>query len=177
MHRFFGIAVSLVFLVILQSGCAQQGGGPAKVTDVSGVKNLSRDGRVYVAGTPTAEGLDQLKQRGVKTVIDLRMPQEVKPEEVQAAKDRGMTYVSIPMQSDKLTDEQMNTFMDAMRQTGDEPVLVHCAGASRAGAMYGLYLGKSGQCPAEEAVRRAKAAGLKNEKLEGDVKNALQKAD
>ncbi|RIK62166.1 MAG: hypothetical protein DCC65_17885 [Planctomycetota bacterium] len=157
--------------------CAGPHGGPVPVEGVSGVKNLKRDGQIYVAGTPTSEGLDQLKDRGVMTVIDLRRQDEIKPEEVQAARDRGMTYVNIPMKSDEMTREQLDAFMEIMRAHSGEPVLVHCAGGSRAGGMYGAYLGKSGQCPADEALRRAKEAGLRNPELEKDLSQALNEED
>lgn len=157
----------------LSSGCAAPHAGPVPVEGVTGVKNLKKDGQIYVAGTPTADGLDQLKARGVTTVIDLRGPDEIKPEEVDAARARGMTYVNIPMKSNEMTRDQLDAFMETMREHAGEPVLVHCAGGSRAGGMYGAYLGKSGQCPVDEAVRRAKAAGLKNPELEEDLSQVL----
>lgn len=168
------IAVCLVGIQSLGFGCGQPAAGPIKVNEVSGVKNLSQDGRLYVAGAPSNDGLEGLQDRGVKTVIDLRGSDEVSPADAQAARDRGMTYVHIPMKSDELTEEQIEEFLRAMREGEDDPVLIHCAGGNRAGAMYGLYLGKSGQCSAEEALRRARAAGLKNAKLEGDVVRAMR---
>lgn len=158
--------------VLLSSGCARK--GPAAVSDVSGVKNLSCDGDIYIAGTPTPEGLAALKARGVRTVIDLRQPQEGTAEEAAAANALGLRYINIPMKSDVMTEAQAGALMEAMNQAGDEPVLLHCAGASRAGAAYGLYLGKSGTCPTKEAIDRAKAAGMRNEKLKADLETRLQ---
>jgi len=175
MRPFRIAAASAAGLVAFLAGCAQSA-GPKQVTEVSGVKNLSRDGRIYVAGAPTPEGLRQLKQRGVTTVIDLRTETEAGTQEAQAAQAEGLNYIHIPMASDKLTEQQIDAFMEAMQTSDGDPVLVHCASGNRAGAMYGLYLGKSGQCPASEALRRAKAAGLKNEKLETDVAEALDDA-
>ncbi len=161
-----------VGILVLGFGCSSPE-GPVEVADVNGVKNLNQDGRIYIAGTPSPDGLDELKSRGVKTVIDLRRPEELSGGEAEAARQRGITYFHLPMQSDQVTEEQAARFMKIMRENESEPVLLHCAGGNRAGAMYGLYLGASGQCPLDEAIKRAKAAGLRNEKLEKDVEQAL----
>lgn len=171
-RRFRAIRICIV-AVCLAAGCSQV--GPARVVDVQGVKNLSRDGNIYIAGTPTPEGLDELKRRGVNTVIDLRQPKEGTTEEEAAARALGLRYINIPMESDKFTDAQAAEVLEAMEQAGGEPVLMHCAGASRAGAAYGLFLGKTGKCPTADAIDRARAAGMKNPKLEADMTRELNK--
>lgn len=171
----FGVAgfVSMACAVLV-CGCVHE--GPSAVTDISGVKNLSRDGDIYISGTPTPQGLDELRHRGIKTVIDLRQPKEGTAEEAAAAEALGLRYINIPMEGDKMTDAQASEVLKAMEHAGDQPVLMHCAGASRAGAAYGLYLGKSGKCPTEKAIDRAKSAGLKNPKLEEDLKSLLRES-
>ncbi|OWY71833.1 hypothetical protein B7486_09235 [cyanobacterium TDX16] len=169
-ENFRGIRLCIVAIGLI-AGCSQA--GPARVADVQGVKNLSRDGDIYIAGTPTPEGLEELKRRGVKTVIDLRQPKEGTAEEEAAARALGLRYINIPMESDKFTDAQASAVLEAMEQAGGEPVLMHCAGASRAGAAYGLYLGKTDKCPTAEAIERARAAGMKNPKLEADMTREL----
>lgn len=155
-------------------GCAAE--GPVPVRDVAGVRNLSRDGHIYIAGTPTPDSLDHLKARGVTTIIDFRKPEEGTEQEAAEARRRGLNYVNIPMNSDQMTPEQARQLLDAMSRHKDEGVLMHCAGASRAGAMYGLYLGAGGQCSIDEAVRRAEAAGLRNDKLKKDLEENLRRA-
>jgi len=171
-NRFVGVRSCIVAISMI-AGCSQA--GPKRVADVEGVKNLCRDGNIYIAGTPTPEGLEELKRRGVKTVIDLRQPKEGTAEEEAAARALGLRYINIPMESDKLTKVQASELLNAMEQAGGEPVLMHCAGASRAGAAYGLYLGKTDKCPTAEAIDRARAAGMKNPKLEADMTRELNK--
>ncbi|GMU32627.1 MAG: protein tyrosine phosphatase family protein [Planctomycetia bacterium] len=171
-ENFRGIRLCIV-AIGLMAGCSQT--GPERVADVQGVKNLSRDGDIYIAGTPTPEGLEGLKQRGVKTVIDLRQPKEGTADEEAAARALGLRYINIPMESDKLTDAQASAVLEAMEQAGGEPVLMHCSGGNRAGAAYGLYLGKTGKCPTAEAIDRARAAGMKNPKIESDMTRELKK--
>jgi uncharacterized protein (TIGR01244 family) len=137
------------------------------------VKNLHRDGRFYIAGAPTRRGLEDLKAEGVRMVIDLRQPAEGTDAEASIARELGMAYTNIPMKSDTLTDEQAERILLAMKSAGDGPVLIHCAAGNRAGAAYGLFLGAGGSCPADEAIERAKRAGMKNPTLTEALRQRL----
>lgn len=172
-RRIAAIAITLpTLLVIASSGCAN----PAPQEPAADVKNLVHQDRYYIAGTPTEAGLQRMSREGVKTVIDLRTDAEITGDEDKRARELGMKYFRVPMKSNTMTNDQANAFLEAMELAGNEPVMIHCAGGSRAGAMYGLYLGARGACSAEEAVRRAREAGLKNEQLGSDVRNYLQDA-
>jgi uncharacterized protein (TIGR01244 family) len=148
------------------TGCADS--GPI-AQEIPGATNLHHDGDLYVAGAVDEAGLTALKERGVTTVIDLRMPEQVSPEEADQANALGLHYVHLPMQSDHMTDEQAREFLDTMKGCGHQPTLIHCASGNRAAAMYGLYLGYTRQCDEDEALTRAKAAGLRNDTLARDV--------
>lgn len=166
------LLIASVAGITLSAGCAQ----PKPQEPAADVKNLVHQDRYYIAGTPTEAGLRRMAREGVKTVIDLRRDDEPLADENKLAESLGMKYFRVPMQSDHMTPDQANAFLEAMELAGNEPVMIHCAGGSRAGAMYGLYLGARGACSAEEAVRRAREAGLKNEQLGSDVRNYLQDA-
>lgn len=169
-NEFFVIA--LAAWVAFSAGCAQ----PKPQEPAADVKNLVHQDRYYIAGTPTEAGLRRMAREGVKTVIDLRREDEPLGDEGKYAEALGMKYFRVPMQSDRLTPDQANAFLEAMELAGNQPVLIHCASGNRAGAMYGLYLGARGVCSAEEAVRRACEAGLKNEQLGSDVRQYLEDA-
>lgn len=158
--------------LLLATGCMQ----PKPQEPVADIKNLVHQDRYYIAGTPTEAGLRRMAREGVKTVIDLRRDDEPLGDEGKQAEALGMKYFRVPMQSDRMTPDQANAFLEAMELAGNQPVMIHCAGGSRAGAMYGLYLGARGACSAEDAVRRAREAGLKNEQLGSDVRHYLQDA-
>ncbi len=166
------IAVWIGCATLGLAGCETTARGPETLA-VEGVPQLTHDGDVYVAGAPTRDGLAALKARGVETVIDLRLAEQVKEDEAGAARELGMKYVHIPMQSDGMTGEQVDAFLEAMRSRGDGPVLVHCASANRAGAMYGLWLGKGRGMKPEDAVRLGRQAGLRNEHLAEDLQSCL----
>lgn len=153
-------------------GCQSAPPTPGAI-EIAGVRNLAQAGDVYIAGRPDADGLASLKARGVATVIDLRQDGEVGQGDLDAAEQAGLVRVHLPMTSSGITDEQAEAFLDAMKKHAGQPILIHCGGANRAGAMYGLYLGATGKCSPEEAVARAKQAGMRSEKLASDLKRLL----
>lgn len=166
------LVIALAAGVAFSAGCAQ----PKPQEPAADIKNLVHQDRYYIAGTPTEAGLRRMAREGVKTVIDLRRDDEPLGDEGKLVESLGMKYYRVPMKSDEMTSDQANAFLEAMELAGNQPVMIHCAGGSRAGAMYGLYLGARGVCSAEEAVRRAREAGMKNEQLGSDVRNYLEEA-
>lgn len=166
------IAAALLFISAFP-GCSRKTADPVAIQTME-VKNLKQDGRFYVGGAPTLQGLDDVKSLGVTTIIDLRQPNEDPLNEPVAARTKGFHYIRLPMSGDRLSADQAERFMEAMHQHDGEKVLIHCAGGNRAAAMYGLYLGASGACPTREALERAKKAGLTNQTLSDQVRRELK---
>ncbi len=156
-------------------GCQSTPPTPGAI-EIAGVRNLAQAGDVYIAGRPDAEGLATLEARGVVTVIDLRQDGEVGQSDLDAVERAGLARVHLPMASSGITDEQAETFLEVMKKHDGRPVLIHCGGGNRAGAMYGLYLGATGKCTPEEAITRAKQAGMRSEGLASDLKRHLSTA-
>lgn len=159
------LALSLV-------GCESTPPNPGAV-EIAGVRNLTQAGNIYIAGRPDAEGLAALRDRGVATVIDLRQDAQVGQGDLDAVEQAGLVRVHLPMTSSGITDEQAATFLEVMKKHDGRPILIHCGGGNRAGAMYGLYLGATGKCTPEEAVARAKQAGMRSEGLVSDLERHL----
>jgi len=76
------VVVAVLSAAVLSLAAEQQGSGgvidlgidrgalPAPVDAVDGVKPLSRDGRVYIAGQPSREALARLHALGVTAVVN-----------------------------------------------------------------------------------------------------------
>lgn len=95
---------------------------------------------IWRGAAPTAEGLRKLKQKGVKTIIDLRIEKKGQKEEAAAAKALGLNRIRIPMGSEAPTEKQIKTLFTALENAGNSPVFIHCQhGADRTGAMVGLW--------------------------------------
>lgn len=99
---------------------------------------------LYRSGEPTKKGLQQLKDMGFTTLIDLRAPSEQKFDEKEAASELDLKYIRLVMTSAAPTKKQIDTMLDEIKKAQSDPsngkVLVHCAhGSDRTGCMIGIW--------------------------------------
>ena len=117
---------------------------------------------LWTGGQPTLQDIPELVSLGIRTVIDLRAPEESRPfppEPTWAA--HGITYVALPVRGvPDLNVATAKELEDAVARA--EPgVLVHCASANRVGALFACgQVGLHAQ-GAEEAIVFGRARGLK----------------
>jgi len=100
--------------------------------------------------------MQDLQEKGIKTIIDLRAPSEGKPkasrtkddepiqpkEEKAIAEELGMKYINMTMDSHAPTKKQVHTFINTVEKAekGGGPVFLHCAhGSDRTGCMIGIW--------------------------------------
>ena len=123
---------SLLVVLILLTGCHTAG------TNVSGIRNFARvDETLYRGAQPTEAGIERLKEKGVRTVIDLR--DDANPRERRWVESRGLAYIHIPCDPARVEVEKLRTFLLAM-ETADKPVFVHCRqGRDRTGLSVAAY--------------------------------------
>lgn len=133
---------------------------PAAGPPVSGVGNLHAvDAKVMRGGNPTRDGLVQLHDAGVSTVVDLRAEVGSTVDDV-FIEDLGMEVVHLPIRDGQTpSDEQMDEFTRVVADA-DGLVYVHCgAGVGRAGSVSARYLVQSGQASPLEAWGQNLAIG------------------
>ncbi len=99
---------------------------------------------LYRGGEPTAEGLKQLHDMGVTTIIDLRGHVEKVLKETAIAKGLGMKCINLPMTNKAPTAKQVKTFISTVEKAQADPskgsVFVHCAhGSDRTGCLIGIW--------------------------------------
>ena len=100
------LTISVTFPASAQSivGKGKTGPVPNPVNlDATGMfqaKFVSVGDDMFIGGQPTEKALRELKARGVTTVVNLRMPEEMAQvgfDEAALAKELGIKYVHIPM--------------------------------------------------------------------------------
>ena len=126
--------------------------------------------RVLLAGQPTPVGLANARDSGVTVVINVRPDVEMTFDERAVVQGLQMVYVSIPFTVDTLGDAQVRRFIetirDLRRREGEaDRVLVHANTGDRVAALWALYEITDGKVPPEEAVARARKAGLTSPEL------------
>lgn len=121
---------------------------------------------ILTAGQPTAAQLVQLAESGVKSVIDLRAPDEARgfdePATVAAA---GMKYRNIPVGPATLGSAEFDELRTLLRDENEKPVLIHCGSANRVGALLIPYLMIDKRQSRDEALHIAKEVGLRSDDL------------
>jgi uncharacterized protein (TIGR01244 family) len=96
----------------------------------------------YASGQPTVAHLAELAREGVRTVINLRTPDEPMEydEAAEATRLGGLQYIALPIAGaadlDRERVRQFGLLLDAARREGG--VLIHCASSNRVGAMVAL---------------------------------------
>jgi uncharacterized protein (TIGR01244 family) len=120
---------------------------------------------MFIAGQPTEKALRDLKGKGVTTVVNLRMPEEMARvgfDEAALAKELGMRYVYIPMSGraeNPYSPKALDTFAAAMA-SAEGKVLLHCTIAWRASHLWAAYLIRDRNVPVATALSQARQINL-----------------
>lgn len=124
---------------------------------VPGIKNAGKiTGVLYRGAQPHAQSLVQLKNLGIRTIVDLRGEDaSAREREKKEAESLGLRFVSIPVSGwSPPTNEQVAQFLSLFRERPDEKVFVHCRfGDDRTGVFVATYRMAIEKWPAEQALK------------------------
>jgi uncharacterized protein (TIGR01244 family) len=156
-----GSAVILTSLALAVYASGQPADRPkawAQRIEVEGVPNLHQVSQeLYRSAQPTAQGMENLKKLGVRTVVNLRTFHSDR-EEIGAS---GLNYIHIPMQAWYPERRDAIRFLRIVADTALTPVLVHCQhGADRTGAMVAVYRTAVQGWTKREALREMTQGGF-----------------
>ena len=116
---------------------------------------------LYTYGQPSAQHLQQARDAGITTVIDLREPGEARGYDEQAAAQAlGLRYVRLPVAGRAGINADNARALHQILGQDSGPVLVHCATSNRAGALLALRAARQQGLPASDALALGQAAGL-----------------
>ncbi len=109
----------------------------AQRLEVPGVENLHKvSERLYRGAQPTKEGMQQLKELGIKTIVNLRSFHSDRGE----IGDTGLSYEHIYMKTWHAEDKEVVRFLNIVTDPNRTPAFVHCQrGADRTGTMCAIY--------------------------------------
>ena len=149
-----GIIISLIVLFAMPVAAQQK---------VPPIRNFLRvNDQFCTGGQPRLEHLQQLKDEGVKAIINLRPPTEHRAAEEEArAKELGLKYFNIPFVFGEPKDEQATEFLKITDDPANRPAFIHCTGAIRVGAFWMIRRVLRDGWKVEAAEEEAKKIGLK----------------
>lgn len=136
----------------------------------AGIVNFTKvDAVVACGGATETAALDGLAKDGFKAVINLRMPTEKGAnleENAARAKQVGLKYISIPFNGQQPDAKVFDQFLAAIADKSNQPAYVHCASATRVGAVWLAKRALQDGWPIEKATAEARLIGLGNPALE-----------
>lgn len=96
---------------------------------------------IYRSRRPDYEDLQAMKNRGIKTIINLENDPVVVRNEKTMAESLGFKFFSFPMSwITTPSDDQVDEILAAMQNQDLFPLVIHCKfGKDRTGLMVGLY--------------------------------------
>ena len=125
------------------------------------------DERVTIGSVPDSDDLNQLKELGYKTLIDLRDDQEKFGGLVEKrAKTLGIRYVNVPVSRDEIRMEDVVDFYHAVHEKGSAPIYAFSRFGKRPLAFLLLFHAVLINEPISLVYRKASRFGLD---LEGDL--------
>jgi len=114
-----------------------------------------------VGGQPSPQALMRLEEMGFKTIVNLRTRQEGAAEQEQVVRALGLDSVWVPVSSRTFSIEAVEAVEKVLQDPERGPVLLHCAGSDRVGAVWAVIQVREGRS-LEEAEAAGRAAGLRS---------------
>jgi protein tyrosine/serine phosphatase len=164
-HRFVACAVLPVIIVAMASR-------PSADDDLAKVP-IDRfhrvDERLFRGAQPDAEGFRHLRDLGVRTVINFRLPSDaVETSEQPIVESLGMRYVNLPIKDGnfftwfrQIPADTVKQFF-AVLEAEQGPFFVHCRrGTDRTGAMVAFYRMARNGWDAPRAKNEADDVGMR----------------
>ena len=106
------------------------------------IKNYKRvDDRTITGGQPTGDQIRAAAEEGVQGVVNLATedPRYSLKNEGGLVRSLGMTYHHIPVDWNRPRKEDLDEFVDLMKELSGQTLLIHCAANYRVTAFYALY--------------------------------------
>lgn len=114
---------------------------------------------LYIGPQPARQDVMEAKQRGIQTVIDMRMPGETATSNADLVRSNGLDYVNVPVNRTALSEQQIDELSQVLQRTPG-PHLLHCATGTRAALLLALGRAKQNGWTADRTFEEAQTMGF-----------------
>lgn len=131
------------------------------------------DDDVYRSEQPNRRGFGEVRDRGIKTVLNLRSAHA----DDAKAEGLGLVLVRVPMTAGGFTEADVVAALGAI-QSALKPVLIHCQqGADRAGVVSAMYRIVFQGWTKEEAIAELRGGGFSFHRQYTNIPRFIREAD
>lgn len=148
----------LCFLLLITLPAAGERGLPPS----EGIRNFGKiNDRLYRGAQPDAAGIRNLARLGIKSIINLRLTNDVWKAEAAEASASGITYTNFPLKGvGRPTDAQVAALL-ALIDNLPAPVFIHCQhGCDRTGTIIACYRIRHAGWLNQAALEEARKYGI-----------------
>ncbi|MBC76892.1 MAG: hypothetical protein CME64_12835 [Halobacteriovoraceae bacterium] len=148
----------------------------SRIFDVPGLNHLWKLDNFYLAGQPSEETFEALKDENIKKVYNLRGESEMDfTWEENKLKEMGIDYEQFPIVTENGLD--VNNCQKLNKQVNDnDTFFIHCGSANRVGAWLITYLVLNKGMDFEDAVELASNSGLSNPAFVEQAEQVIEKS-
>ncbi|MBI4444842.1 MAG: hypothetical protein HY645_02935 [Acidobacteria bacterium] len=145
--------------------------------EISARNFLWINSEVCTAGQPSLQDLVELKGKGLRSVLSLRLLTKapIVVEEEERAKQLGLKYFNVPVDVSRLDESSVDRFLEIVADRSNRPILIHCASAGRVGAFWIVHRVLRDGWSFEKAEEEARRIGLNNRVLLEFARGYLRK--
>ena len=111
-------------------------------------------------GVPTEQALELAAEKGYKTVIDVRTPEEGTAAEKALAEKHGLHYVNIPTSTETMSRAQADQLNTVLSSVDAKPAILHCMTGNRAAGVWAAYRKFSRGADSDQILAEASGKGL-----------------
>jgi uncharacterized protein (TIGR01244 family) len=144
--------------------------GQARKETVDGIRNFTVvDATVGCAGATESRAFPALKERGYKSVVNLRLETEVGAavnESRAMATAAGLKFIHLPLNAASPDESVVDEFIKAVSDAANQPVFINCGSANRVAALWLTKRMLVDKWTEAAALEEAKFIGLSNESLQ-----------
>lgn len=133
-----------------------------RITDINGLMYLWQVDNLYLAGQPSLDSWEQIKELGITKVINLRDSGEMDfTDEVEKLKNLGLPYEQFPIVvNGQLDGENCRRLNDMLNET--DKFFIHCGSANRVAGWLMTYLTTKRGMDFDSAMEVSQENGLSN---------------
>jgi protein tyrosine/serine phosphatase len=118
---------------------------------------------LYRGGQPTEKGFQFLKEKGIKTIVNLRAEDN---SEEKIVEKLGMKYIQIPVPEarpwSQIPNAAIAKYFELVDNPNNYPIFFHCRrGADRTGALAALYRVALQKWDTQKAYKEARDIGMR----------------